>query len=426
MTVFQRSLVSALVLLNMVPAPTLAQTRQEMESFAAEQDARDLLRKADSLADADASVDSILTAYEQALAAYQAFDYTDISLSIVSILVDLNYASCRNPQAVGWANQALELIEQKLPGRRFTVSDQLNQHGLWSQRLGDLYQATEQPDLALAAYQDGISYSAALPQSAITPPDWQQIAKFLNAQLPLLPADSAAATNTQERLVNTWQQASAITNVDGLLDSAEVLVEDGIPALALLASALDNSRRHRYQAGELRALLLSSKDAINRSEYDSASEHAQRAMTLTNNLRDGEHFENNALYLLAQAAWGKGDLQTAINHFTALLSTVSNSRASIYPDMGQTTPTRRTVVNNLVTLYQQTDQTAQAQALTSRYERETLQTDSIVYTWPAPYGEGNAFPTFDNNDVLLYQTCGQSGDENTVPIPKPSIRRPGR
>ncbi|MBE9069009.1 tetratricopeptide repeat protein [Leptolyngbya cf. ectocarpi LEGE 11479] len=408
----QRSLVTTVALLSLVTVtsrPLLAQTL-------AEEQAQTLLLEADSLADTSESVDSVLAAYERALNAYRPIDSTDVSLSIFSILTDLNYVNCRDPQAVDWAIQALQFIEQQQPDDSFNGSQHFNNHGDWSQRLGDLYRANNQPDQALAAYDSGLDYRADWPQSATVSPNLVQMATLLQSQLSLLAPDSDAAEEIQEQLVATWQQAGAVTEVDGLLSNAERLAETDTPAPALLAQALDSSRRHRYPAGELRALLLSGQAAIDGGDYDDASDYAQQAIELTKQLQYGENFEDNALYVLAQAEWGKGNLQAAIDHYTTLQEMVDTQ--SLTMDVN-----RFEIVTSLTALYQQTGQMAQAQTLIDRYANQSaiprLRVSRSPFRFPRLVGTFNA--------VLPHRTCDQPETE-TSPFLVPSlpVRRPGR
>ncbi|MEM7064417.1 MAG: tetratricopeptide repeat protein [Cyanobacteria bacterium P01_B01_bin.77] len=413
----QRSLVTTLVFLSLVTvanSPLLAQTSDEEQ-------AQTLLLEADTLADTSDSsdsvdVDSVLAAYEQALNAYDSLDRPDTSLSIFSILTDLNYVNCRDPQAVDWAIQALQFIEQQQPDASFNGSQHFNNHGDWSQRLGDLYRANNQPDQALAAYNSGLKYRANWPQSATVSPNLVQASTLLQSQLSLLAPDSDVAEEIQEQLVATWQQAGAVTEVDGLLSNVERLAETDIPAPALLTQALDSSRRHRYQAGELRALLLSGQAAIDSGDYDDASDYAQQAIELTKQLQYGENFEDNALYVLAQAEWGQGNLQTAIDHYTTLLEIVDSQSLNI--DVN-----RFEVVTSLTALYQQTGQAAQAQALIERYANQPrlsrLRLSRSLARFPRFTGTFNA--------VLPHRTCDQPETETSpFVIPSFPVRRPGR
>lgn len=407
----QRSLVTTLALLSLVTVtspPLLAQTSDEEQ-------AQTLLHEADALADTSDSVDSVLTAYERALNAYRPLDRPDVSLSIFNILTALNYVNCQDPQAIDWAVQALQFIEQQQPDDSFN-SSHFNNHGDWSQRLGDLYRASNQSDQALAAYDRGLNYRADWPQSATVPPNSVQTATLLQSQLSLLAPDSAAAEEIQEQLVAIWQQAGAVSEVDGLLSNVERLAETDTPAPALLAQALDSSRRHRYQAGELRALLLSGQAAIDSVDYDDARDYAQQAIELTRQLRYGENFEDNALYVLAQAEWGQGNLQTAIDHYTTLLEMVDNQ--SLNMDVN-----RFEIVTSLTALYQQTGQTAQAQTLIDRYANQPV--FPRIRPSRSPFRFPRLMGTF--NAVLPYRTCDKPEAE-TGPFLVPSlpVQRPGR
>lgn len=333
------------------------------------QQAERLLQTADLLVydDNTESVDPVLMAYEQALDAYDSLDRPDTSLSIYNALADLNYAMCRDPQAVSWAKQALQFIEQQPLAEGFDVSDHLNNYRDWSQKLGEFYRVNERSNEALEAYIAGLRYGADWPQSAIDAPEPHRKAALLRSQLSLIPPDSIAADETEQMLVDTWQLIGAIEEVDGLLRDVDHLADQGIAALELLvAQALETSRRHGYGAGELKALLLSGQIAMADNAYDRADDYAQQAMELAQQLRDGERFEYEALYLRAQAKQGNGDLQDAIEQYVALLEKI-NQPASNYGNVSEFA-----IVTNLVALYQQTGQSVQAQTLIGRYNSQSL------------------------------------------------------
>ncbi|MEM9979391.1 MAG: tetratricopeptide repeat protein [Cyanobacteria bacterium P01_D01_bin.2] len=385
-----------------------------------------LLQTADDLANAsDAatdSVESVLSAYRQALAAYSSLDDPDTSLSIYEVLVDLNYFHCRGPQAISWAEQGLDFIKQlDESAENFGITQRLRGHGTLSQKLGDLYRFNEQPEAALQVYKDGLQYDANWPQSALGTPNYSQVERLLRSQLTLLPPDSLAAAETQQQLINTWQLAGAIEEVDGLMRTLDQLAEEDILAPErLLNQVLDTSRRYGYRSGELRALLLSSETAIAATDYDRAADHAQQAVALAEELRDGDRVENQALYNLAQATWGKGDLQAAIEQYEALLVKVQepNQPWAYGRRVGELD-----IVPSLVALYRQTGQAAKAQGLINDYENRISRLRNRTQLFPLvqpfrPYpGEGSLPP---------YRICDEP-ETNDGPFLRPSfeVRRRG-
>ncbi len=425
MTLLKRSTAIFFSLLAVVTFPIDKAIAQIEDPSPELQRAERLLQTADELADADNdSVDPVLAAYEQALVAYGSLDDPDTSLSIYEVLADLNYADCRDPQALAWSEQALQFIAQldESSVENFGLTRQLRHYRSWSKKLGDLHRANERPEDALAAYKDGLLYGASWPQSALNAPDSEQIADLLRSQLPLIPPDSAAADETEQRLIDTWQLAGAIEEVDGLLNVLTRLADEEIPAPeSLLVQTLETSRRHGYRAGELRALLLSSQAAIAAIDYNRAEGYAQQALELTRQLRYGNLFENEALYALAQAAWGKGDLQAAIDQYQTLLEKV-NQTSSYHSRVSELE-----VVTSLVALYRQTGQSAQAQTLIDQYGGRSPRRLGLNPAASRLRLRSIPYSLFSNSGSLPYRNCDRAGTESSpFQIPAPRIRRRGQ
>lgn len=404
MTLLKRSTTTVLTLLAVITCPlssALAQPESSierrrrsivvppirpLETSPELQRAQSLLSTADELT-TDVRIESIesvapmIAAYEQALDAYVILDeldvdesdrrfstYSDTRLTIYEVLSDLHYISCQAPQAIAWIQEALQFIQQ--PGNvstaSFKITDRLDSYKRFSQRLGDLHLTNDSPDAALQAYTRGLDYGADWPQSAVRTPNYQQISNLLRSQLSLLPPATPAADGVERQLVAIWELAGATVEVRGLLAALYSLEREGIPpSQQLIDQVIGTSRRYGYQAGELEGLLLSGKVAIDTSDYDRAKDLGQQALDLAQQLNSNSD-EIVALNLLAQAAWGNDNVQTAIFSYEAVLERLEQQPSSRFFNFSRVS--QQDVVISLVALYRKTDQSAKAQALTSRYD----------------------------------------------------------
>lgn len=323
-----------------------------------EQQAERLLETADNVANSSGDIDEITAAYTQALAAFDALDDFESSLSILGALTTLNYAFCRDDQMLMWFEHTLNRMSADDPAAR---REHLVRYFIWLQDLGEYYEEVGQIERAIALYEAGETYVAEIPEHiSITQP--LQGLDMLQAQLNLLPPESPAATAAQNRLLALQQHQEIVTEVNESLDDAQLKTTSEPIAITLVKRALTLSQRHGYQVGELRALLMLGKQAIAAENYDQAITYSNQALPLTQQITGADAAPyHEALYILAKAQQGQGQASDAIALYeTILAGLLEEPRIYIEARMER-------VIPDLIELYKATNQLEAAEQLEQTY-----------------------------------------------------------
>ena len=400
------------------------------------------LTSEDAAALAQAAADSYYTedglettaaAFEEALAAYDALGEQRNSLQTLEWLVRLHIYACDLEQAAVWAHEKLDRRvsngSDAYPRSSLLTSDIVSD----TRQLGELLVLTNQTDRLAAAYRLGENLLLALQRNI---PDvdgspladselrsdylWQAYAELVASHLSFLPADSAAAPALGQRLLYLHQQSAAVTQVDGLLNSAYQVNQTNLQA-DLRTTALQLSRQYEYEYGQLRALIALSDQFIKMGDYPQSIAYAQQALVLTQQMPQSDRAQTLASYLLAQNEQIAGNVDSAIQNYTTVLvflDAEETNRTTIW----DITLAKDEVVTNLITLHRQLGQTQMANQLESGYQPDTFLGLYATSRSPRVYTPSSvpAFPLLATD--LTAQTCTEPLE---IPVTPPSTFRVG-
>lgn len=305
--------VTATVLMGVLLAPNSGLAQPPMPPSLAQTptltQADVLYEAAETLAGSSSDADAISAAYEQALAAYDRLGDLQSSLNVLRDLVRTNIRFCRSQAAVTWANQAVGRLTQPDARQRYTE---------WVLALGQLYGNLGQIDQAQATYETGLAHLATLPQSLQSrSPIGRYEAQLLRSQL-LLPQSAEQAQITRQRLIDLHQRLGTSTQVDELLNDAEVLFNAGRTSPELLQEVLKISQQIDYQGGEMRAFTLLGRSALQTQDYASAMDYSQRMLALAERLHHSDAYRAEAILNLGQIYQALGNASMALDAYSQL------------------------------------------------------------------------------------------------------------
>ncbi|MGB3494765.1 MAG: hypothetical protein WBA57_18700 [Elainellaceae cyanobacterium] len=271
----------AIPITAVVMRPGLAQSVTEAEADAWFEEAATLDWQGGDL-------DETVTAYERALDAYRSLNQHSDSLKVLEKLFLLTYEACQYEQAIAWAEQALELFSA--PEASVNPMSDGSYHKFWTEALGRIYHQQGQMEQAIATYRAGLQFLENLPLSAETNLRSDLEADLLRGLLvALFIADSDASPEVellQQRLVEASQRAGVMRQLERLLSDARLVNRESGRPPELLRSILDMSRQYGYASGELQALMMLGNGAWRRGDLEAAIDQGEAALALAEQLAE--------------------------------------------------------------------------------------------------------------------------------------------